>query len=101
MPWVQVWEDAPHDESLEVLQSLPPGVSRLEASGDLHHAWGQTADGEWRSYHFCQHCGGWIPGNAYEVQENTLDSYHLAGRQGRVDYCRRCGREIAFSGIVS
>lgn len=99
-----VWEDAPKDEGLTVHESLPPLVGELAYTsvlGQPRQAWGATADGAPRVLHFCQHCNGWIEGTATQYSVNTLDSSRLAGRRGTEYYCRRCGREIAFSGMMS
>lgn len=105
MPYRLVWEDAPHDDSLTVHESLPHGVAEHSLSSSLlggaREAWGTTADGTFHKFHHCSRCGGWIEGDAYVSSVNTLNSSRLAGRQGTEYYCRRCGQEIAFSGLVS
>jgi len=101
MPYQLEWFDAPEDKSLPVLDALPNGVAERTRLFGPREAWGTPADGWFRRFHFCHHCGGWIEGDANEYHENTLDSAHLAGRRGKAYHCLRCGREIAFFGAVS
>jgi len=54
-----------------------------------------------RSWHFCHHCAGWIEGEPHENRVNTLDGSRLSGRRGTEFFCRRCAKEIGFSGLMS
>lgn len=102
MPYRLVWEDNPHDKTLPVLETLPPGVAaESKALGWQQEAHGRTADGVYRHYHYCPRCKGWIEGDYYTYPVNTLDGRQLAGRRGTCYACRRCGREIAFDGAMS
>lgn len=52
-------------------------------------------DGDGRSCHHCHHCHGWV---MWPVGLRFInDGYRL----GFVSRCIRCGREIAFEGVVS
>ena len=104
MPWKQVWEPSPSDLNMPVLTELPEGVNEQSnhwtSMVGLREANGRI-DGEWVTFTHCNYCKGWIKGGAFESQVNTLDSRRLAGRQGTEYYCRRCGHELAFFGMVS
>lgn len=96
MPYRQVYEEAPKNPKLPVLEKLPDGVHQSGLT------WGtKEAYGNHQHFYYCPHCKGWIEGHANEYQVNNLDSAHLAGRQGTEWYCLRCGNEIAFIGIMS
>jgi hypothetical protein len=87
------WYDAPADQALPVLKELPAGAQATETEASL-------LDGDKVLFwHKCQYCDGWIPGMAFEAQENTLGP--MSGREGIVYYCLRCGNEIGFSGVQS
>lgn len=77
MPYQNVWIDPPYDMSLPVHKEAPDDVSS----------------------DYCEYCGGWVAGGAFRYHENTLDI--RSGRRGVVFYCRRCGKEIDFIGVVS
>lgn len=104
MPYRLVWEDAPKDESLPVLKELPEGIEedafilRWHSKRRKVHV---VINGEFVQYHYCPECGGWIPGDYYEASVNTLDTRHLAGLHGTEYYCRRCGYQVAFEGMMS
>lgn len=101
MPWSQHWEPAPKDMSLPVMENLPEGVAeQRQWFSSLREADGYI-NGEWKQYYFCHWCKGWIEGHANEYSVNTLNPGKLAGRQGTEYCCRRCGREIAFNGLMS
>jgi len=102
MPYHMVYEPAPADESLPVLKELPNGIAEYPTlTSNLREAHGHTADGLYRSYHFCAYCDGWIEGEANRYFVNTLNPQQLAGRQGTEYFCRRCGKEIGFMGVMS
>lgn len=101
MPYRQVYEEPPKDMKLAVLKDLPDGVTERKTwFSNLREADGHI-DKKWVFYHFCPKCEGWIEGDANKYPVNTLDSRHLAGRQGDEYYCRRCGYQIAFIGLMS
>lgn len=100
MPFYSDWEPAPSDMSLPVLEELPDGVAERYRFHEPKEAFG-VINGEPCPYHYCKHCGGWIPGYPNHYKVNTLDSYSLSGRRGDEWYCVRCGRQIGFSGAVS
>lgn len=103
MPYRQVYEPAPKDMNLPVIKEgeLPAGVEEKRWTlSSLREAAGMVGD-EYLVFHFCHWCKGWIPGHANEYRVNTLDSSRLAGRQGQEYYCKRCGQEIGFSGLMS
>lgn len=88
--------------SLTVHKELPAGVvEHVPLFGGLREARGTAADGVYHMFHYCARCGGWIEGNANTYHENTHMPHMLAGRKGETYYCKRCGREIAFVGIMS
>lgn len=102
MPWQQEWFEAPKDMNLPVLNKLPDGVHEKGylSIGGLQEACGLMGE-EWHEFYLCPHCKGWIEGivNAFPV--NNLNPTQLAGRQGTEYYCRRCGKEIGFFGLMS
>jgi hypothetical protein len=101
MPWITHYEPAPKDMNLPVRKDLPDGVTeRKWTLSHLREAHGIVGD-DYLTFHYCDRCEGWIEGHANEYRVNTLDSSHLAGRQGTEYFCRRCGEEIAFSGLMS
>ena len=51
--------------------------------------------------YYCGNCKGWIMGEPNDYYINNLAPEHLAGRRGHDYYCRRCGENVGFSGIVS
>lgn len=105
MPYKQVWFDASKDENIEVYRDLPPeyherkfglwGVKQAELNVEY---W--KDDKELWMYE-CHHCNGWIKGEPNKYEINTLRPSQLAGRQGTEFYCRRCGNQIGFMGIMS
>ncbi len=103
MPYRQVYFDAPKDESLPVYKELPEGYTGRRSIFGVKEAHRAHYDDPGAPYalHWCDRCGGWIPSNAECFQENTLAPHMLAGRSGHTYYCRRCGREVAFIGIMS
>lgn len=107
MPWLQVWQDAPKDESLRVwkTEELPLGTyigSHHIASVRMFREAQCIVDPDtWRNWYECRHCGGWIEGNPNTFQVNTLDSHRLSGRWGTEYHCIRCGEQIAFIGAMS
>ena len=114
MPYRLQWYDAPSDFSIKVLlrdkdnppkgYHTTPYLSRgypeatidpavIEKAEDLDH--------RVLMYYHCPHCEGWIAGEPNQYHENTLVAGQLGGRSGDVYYCRRCGHEIGFVGMVS
>jgi hypothetical protein len=106
MPYHTIWTPNPHDKSLPVLkdEDLPAGVYDLGLTGFFgghtreKHG---TIDGEYVRFHYCPHCGGWIPGDYYTYQVNNLNTRALAGRSDECSACRRCGEEVGFTGLMS
>ena len=102
MPYRHQWFDAPKDSSLTIHNQLPEGVEegRLSFGHNMREASGHVGD-RYMFFHFCKRCGGWIEGqpNAFEI--NTLNPSQLAGRKGTEYFCRRCGEQIAFMGMMS
>lgn len=101
MPYKLIWEDAPSDGNLPVVDPLPDGVEEERYRFGAREAHGYTADGKYEHYHHCYRCGGWIPGRASMFHENTHAPHQLAGRKGQAYHCRRCGWEVAFVGLMS
>lgn len=101
MPYRQVYEPAPSNKSLPILEELPAGVMEDSLSLTIREARGRTADGVYRYFYFCRRCKGWIEGQANTYQVNTLAPHQLAGRSGTEYYCIRCGDEIGFMGMMS
>lgn len=104
MPFRTIWEPNPSDKSLPVLkeEELPAGVREfLPGFSDRHRTKSGVVDDEYKSFHYCPRCGGWIPGDYYTYGVNNLDTRHLAGRSGTSYACRRCGDEVDFNGIMS
>jgi hypothetical protein len=105
MPWKQVYVPPPQDMSLRVWHKneLPPNV-RFETIGLGFRQFEEASlitDTVWLHWYECRHCNGWIEGYANQYSVNTLDSSRLAGRRGTEWYCRRCGEQIAFLGMMS
>ena len=83
LPLFEKPEDLPtHVEQLETFFGGPKQVFARQQGG-----------------YFCPVCNGWIPCDPYRHEVNTLAP--LAGRKGTEFYCRRCGGEIGFSGVMS
>jgi hypothetical protein len=93
MPYELYWVPPPTDASLPVLAEPPEGAEDWGFDGPKVIRVGRDR------YHHCHRCAGWIPGDATESRVNTLGP--LSGRCGVEFYCRRCGWEIAFSGMMS
>jgi len=74
MPWR--WLPPKNDPSLKVYRKKPDGIA-----------------------YKCHWCKGWIEGEPIREHEDTIGP--LSGREGTVEYCRRCGLEIGFFGMVS
>lgn len=53
------------------------------------------------TWFLCPHCGGWVRGLPKAYHVNTLNVAAGTGRQGWVENCCRCGREISFQGQTS
>jgi len=100
MPYRQSWFDAPKNMSLTVHKELPDGIPEQKLSFGTREAWG-TVNGEFKTFHFCRYCGGWIEGHANQYEVNTLNASQLSGRQGTEYHCQRCGERIGFMGMVS
>lgn len=101
MPYRQVWfDEPPKDPTLKTHESLPDGITERHHLGDIREAYGYIGE-VYVSYHFCHFCNGWIEGHVRESEVNNLDTRRLAGRQGTEYYCRRCGRQIGFFGLMS
>lgn len=102
MPYSLHYEPAPSDMSLPVLKELPDGVTEESFTlGVVREASGKPTEEGWPHYHFCPHCNGWIEGYPNEFPVNTFAPQHLAGRKGTEYFCRRCGHEIGFLGLMS
>jgi hypothetical protein len=95
MPWETRWVPAQSDPSLPVLDELPEGDWHREDLFGYPYAFG----GGGRRFYRCSHCAGWIEGQPAASRVNTLGP--LSGRQGTEYHCRRCGSELAFSGMMS
>lgn len=50
-------------------------------------------------YYHCKYCKGYILGGTNDRRVDTLAP--LSGRRGLAKYCRRCAREIEFTGKKS
>lgn len=100
MPWETVWRPPRVDDTLAVWP------------GDHHHPPdGYILDGlvigpltahrssPYGCVYLCCQCGGWIEGHADEYQVNDLGP--LSGRRGTEFYCRRCGAEVGFFGMMA
>ncbi len=100
MPYVHKWIPAPTNKTLTALKELPEGF--VEVTSEFWSTYRHARNSRYQKYYYCEYdCKGWIEGEPNCYRENTLEPEHLAGRQGEAYYCRRCGREIAFSGMVS
>lgn len=100
MPYRQVYEPAPKNMKLPVLtdEQLPQGVvPRAVLLGGVREAYGVVGD-DFKTYHYCSHCKGWIEGSANAFPVHNLGM--LSGRSGQEYYCLRCGHEIAFIGMM-
>jgi hypothetical protein len=94
MPYIQQWIPAPIDKSIPVLEEMPEGAREFSTglSYRICHVKGIE-------YHYCPECKGWIEGSPNEFKVDTLAP--LVGRRGIEYYCKRCGYELAFIGIMS
>lgn len=109
MPWKQVWEENPSDNSIAVLKAPPDDFEIIGEKWALQRAklpWKivrellkEDKSPNLRTYYRCHYCDGWIEGEPYEYSENSLGP--LCGRNGTAYSCVRCGREIGFTGMVS
>lgn len=104
MPYKLVWEPAPENKDIPVLETLPEGLNEKPCWGNYKMA--ETPLEEviskkipWIYYYHCHWCKGWIKGRPNEYREDTIGP--LSGRRGTAFYCIRCGNEIGFSGMVS
>lgn len=101
MPYYMHYEPPPTNMGMKVHKELPVGVRERERLlSHLREADGIVNDA-WLEFHFCPDCDGWIEGHAQEFKVNTLDGGRLSGRRGTEYFCRRCGYQIAFMGIMS
>lgn len=100
MPYIQKWEwaEPDKDESLEVYKDLPDGYQ--EKSQRVLRPY-RHAERDWEEMYYCDGCEGWILDWPNEYPCNTLNTSHLSGKQGRDYHCRRCGRHLGFSGVMS
>lgn len=101
MPFISTWIPAPSDESIPVVQGdekTPPGGF---CSDDIHVGGVPevVSHGPFLRMYHCRFCEGWIDGEPTEFRINTLGV--LSGRRGSEFYCRRCGQELAFFGMMS
>jgi ribosomal protein L40E len=97
MPYEQRYVPAPTDMSLAVEDDLPREFQERKLSiGGVLEA---DARNPYRVMYFCRKCEGWIEGRPNAYREDTMAP--LSGRRGTAYHCRRCGTEIAFSGMVS
>lgn len=87
------------NSTLKVLTDLPEGVSQRDFLG-LKEASGDVS-GAYKSYYYCENCGGWIEGLVHHYRVNNWAPHALAGRMGSVYECRRCGDELQFLGVMS
>lgn len=85
--------------NLNVLKDLPDGVQQQEFFG-LKEASG-LINGVYKSYYYCEDCGGWIEGLVHHYRTNNWVPHALAGRMGIVYECCRCGDELQFLGVMS
>lgn len=101
MPYVQHYVPAPKNMDLKVYPDLPGGY--VEERIWLIHGYREARkSGSFDTMYFCDlDCKGWIEGEPNDYPVNTLEPEHLAGRRGREYFCRRCGRQIAFIGLMS
>lgn len=101
MPFRNEWFEPSKNLSLDVHKELPKGVQETKwGMGNLKEASGYVGE-DYKQFHFCPKCAGWIEGHASRYEENTLNSSQLAGRQGTTYHCLRCGYEIDFFGRMS
>lgn len=83
------------DRSLPVHPALPDGGIEVKPDD-----WGLGAIiAGLKPYHRCPRCKGYIEGHPVERREDSLAP--LSGRRGVSSHCRRCDRELHFSGMVS
>jgi hypothetical protein len=102
MPFELNWTSAPKNMKLEVFQDPPDGY--VEEKDFLFSSFRMARTSKFEYAYYChwKDCKGWVLGIPNEYEENTMSPNHpLSGRQGTAYYCRRCGREIGFSGKVS
>lgn len=100
MPFQMVWVPAPNNMNLPVLVDLPEDFRKIEMFSEVKEADGYI-DGKYTVFYYCMFCKGWIEGHANEYHVDDLHAHVLAGRRGFEYYCKRCGKEIAFSGVMS
>lgn len=96
MPYEQHYVPAPRDPSLTVHDDLPREFAERALSFGYLEA---EARNPFRTMYFCRKCEGWIEGHPNSYREDTMAP--LSGRRGTAYHCRRCGEEIAFTGMVS
>ena len=101
MPYRMVYEPAPKNMELLVYPDLPKEYAEQPHWLTIPFRWARHTE-TYEEMYFCDHdCKGWIEGNPNKYHVNTLEPEHLAGRRGEEFYCRRCGRQIAFVGLMS
>lgn len=93
------WSEPPKDLSLLVLKELPEEFEIEEWLTSPKEA--RHKNDFAQVYYHCRYCDGWIAGHPNHERINNMDSFRLSGRSGTVYYCRRCGEEIKFSGMMS
>lgn len=102
MPYRMVYEEPPKDPSLPVITELPEGYKEPELRwAGYREARHEARPYGMKVYYHCPHCKGWLEGHPNGYGVNTLDTSRLAGRRGTEYFCKRCGWEVGFSGIMS
>lgn len=88
---------------LEIIQKLPSGVVPIiQLPNEAKVAGGFVGfDNEYKTFHHCPDCKGWIAGKPIAHKHNNLRPTRLTGRRGTSWYCARCGWQLAYRGKMS
>jgi hypothetical protein len=88
--------------SLTVYKDLPTGYEELNSRPLSGYRIARYSISKYMYFCHWKECDGWISGDPAEQEENTMSYHHpLSGRKGTAFVCRRCGREIGFSGMLA
>lgn len=115
MPYKLTWIEPKKNPKLKSFEKLPEGYEESKFSLGYKKATKKmdvenikALKDEPFEYHFCdgwnrfakeQEGCGWVEGLPSSYKMNTIQP--LAGRQGEVYHCAKCGVEVGFSGAIS